>query len=260
MLNRIKYAFRALRRGRRADRQLDDELQFHVDLEAELLTRQGVSPDQAKTMAMRKFGGVERVKEECRESRGLGFLDATSRTLRYAIRTLRRNPAYTLLSIAVLGLGIGANTAMFSVIHGVLLKPLPYVEGDRLMLIQQSAPLAGQDSVGVSIPELYDYRRELTNFSGLVEFHQMSFDLLNRGEPDRVATGVVSSNFFDVLGIRPHLGRTFVDTDLAAFEEVWAAAGHAKTVFPTTFGELVRITGGTPTAVEPRSSPEPAAG
>jgi putative ABC transport system permease protein len=213
VLNRIKYAVRALRGGRRTDLQLDDELQFHVDLEADLLTRQGVAPDRARTMALRKFGGVERVKEECRESRGLGWLDAISRTLRYAFRTLRRNPAYTLLSIVVLGLGIGANTAMFSVIHGVLLKPLPYVEGDRLMLIQQAAPLSGQDSVGVSIPELYDYRRELTSFSGLVEFHQMSFDLLNRGEPDRVATGVVSSNFFDVLGIRPHLGRTFVDTD-----------------------------------------------
>jgi predicted permease len=213
MFNRLRHAFRALRGGRAVDRQLDDELRFHVDLEADLLVKQGMSPEQARTAALRKFGGVERVREECRETRGLGWFDATSRTLRYAFRSLRRHPAYSLLSILVLGLGIGANTAMFSVIHGVLLKPLPYVEGDRLMLIQQSAPLSGQQSVGVSIPELYDYRRELTNFSGLVEFHQMSFDLLNRGEPDRVATGVVSSNFFDVLGIRPHLGRTFVDTD-----------------------------------------------
>jgi putative ABC transport system permease protein len=241
MLNRIRYAFRALRGGRRTDLQLDDELQFHVDLEADLLTRQGVSPDRARTMALRKFGGVERVKEECRESRGLGWLDATSRTLRHATRTLRRNPAYTLLSIVVLGLGIGANTAMFSVIHGVLLKPLPYVEGERLMLIQQAAPLAGQDSVGVSIPELYDYRRELTNFSGLVEFHQMSFDLLNRGEPDRVATGVVSANFFDVLGIRPHLGRTFVDTDDDHGVEAVLVLSHSY--WQTRFGGDPKIVG-----------------
>jgi putative ABC transport system permease protein len=241
MLNRIRYAFRALRGGRRADLQLDDELQFHVDLEADLLTRQGVSPERAKTMALRKFGGVERVKEECRESRGLGWLDATSRTLRYATRTLRRNPAYTLLSIVVLGLGIGANTAMFSVIHGVLLKPLPYVDGDRLMLIQQAAPLAGQGSVGVSIPELYDYRRELTSFSGLVEFHQMSFDLLNRGEPDRVATGVVSANFFDVLGLRPHLGRTFVDTDDDHGVEAVLVLSHSY--WQTRFGGDPNIVG-----------------
>jgi predicted permease len=213
VFNRIRHALRALRGGRAVDTQLDDELRFHVDLEADRLAREGMAPEQARTTALRTFGGVERVREECRDTRGLGWFDATSRTLRYAFRSLRRNPAYSLLSILVLGLGIGANTAMFSVIHGVLLKPLPYVEGDRLVLVQQSAPLAGQQSVGVSIPELYDYRRELTNFSGLVEFHQMSFDLINRGEPDRVATGVVSPNFFDVLGIRPHLGRTFVDTD-----------------------------------------------
>ena len=141
------------------------------------------------------------------------WFDRTARTIRYAARTLRRQPGFALVAILVLGLGIGANTAMFSVIYGVLLKPLPYVQGDRLVLLQESAPLAGQDTIGISIAELYDYRQQLTGFSGLVEFHQMSFDLLNRGEPDRVDTGVVSANFFDVLGVRPRLGRTFVDTD-----------------------------------------------
>ena len=137
MLNRIRYACRALHGGRRADLQLDDELRFHVDLEADLLTRQGVSPDRARTMALRKFGGVERVKEECRESRGLGWLDATSRTMRYATRTLRRNPAYTLLSIVVLGLGIGANTAMFSVVNAVLLRDLPFHDPSRVVDINE---------------------------------------------------------------------------------------------------------------------------
>ena len=241
MFNRIRHAFRAMRGGQAVDTQLDDELLFHVDLEADLLVKQGMSPEQARTAALRKFGGVERVREECRDTRGLGWFDATSRTLRYSFRSLRRNPAYSVLSILVLGLGIGANTAMFSVIHGVLLKPLPYVEGDRLVLIQQSAPLAGQQSVGVSIPELYDYRRELTNFSGLVEFHQMSFDLLNRGEPDRVATGVVSPNFFDVLGIRPHLGRTFVETDDDHGSEAVLVLSHSY--WRTRFGGDPNIVG-----------------
>ena len=88
-------------------------------------------------------------------------------------------------------------------INGVLLKPLPYENGDRLVLIQQSATQAGQQNIGVSIKELFDYRAQLSSFDQLVEFHQMSFDLLRRGEPDRVATGVVSPNFFDVLGIEP---------------------------------------------------------
>ncbi len=204
---------RAWRQRGQLDEQLDTELQFHLDLEAKRLVDQGVSPGEARRSARTRFGGVERVSEECREQRGLLWLDRTARTVRYAARTLRRQPGFALVAILVLGLGIGANTAMFSVIYGVLLKPLPYVEGDRLVLLQESAPLAGQDAIGISIAELYDYRQQLTGFSGLVEFHQMSFDLLNRGEPDRVDTGVVSANFFDVLGVRPKLGRTFVDGD-----------------------------------------------
>ena len=88
MFNRIRHAFRALRGGQAVDRQLDAELRFHVDLEADLLVKHGMSPEHARTAALRKFGGVERVREECRETRGLGWFDATSRTLRYAFRSL----------------------------------------------------------------------------------------------------------------------------------------------------------------------------
>ena len=213
MLQRIRRQLRAWRQREQLDDQLDTELQFHLDLEAKRLVEQGQTPDEARRHARTRFGGVDRVSEECRDQRGLLWLDRTARTVRYAARTLRRQPGFALVSILVLGLGIGANTAMFSVIYGVLLKPLPYVDGDRLVLLQESAPRAGQDSIGISIAELYDYRQQLTGFSGLVEFHQMSFDLLNRGEPDRVDTGVVSANFFDVLGVRAKLGRTFVDGD-----------------------------------------------
>jgi putative ABC transport system permease protein len=140
-------------------------------------------------------------------------MDELIKDLQYGIRALTKNRAFALLAIVTLGLGIGANTAIFSVISGVLLKPLPYANGDRLVLVRQSAPLAGRPNAGVSIKELYDYRELATDFDNLVEYHQMSFDLLNRGEPDRVNTGVVSHNFFDVLGIRPVLGRTFREGD-----------------------------------------------
>jgi putative ABC transport system permease protein len=133
---------------------------------------------------------------------------------RFAARTLVKNRAFALVAILTLGLGIGANTAIFSVIYGVLLKPLPYADSDRLVLIRQSAPLAGRADVGVSIKEYFTYRDQATaDFDGLVEFHQMNFDLLKRGEPDRVNTGVVSPNFFDVLGIKPIVGRSFVADD-----------------------------------------------
>ncbi len=125
-----------------------------------------------------------------------------------------KHPGYALLAVLTLGLGIGANTAIFSVINGVLLKPLPYEHGDRLVVLQQSRPLSGQPQVGVAIAEYFDYReRGKDVFDGLVEYHQMNFDLINRGEPDRVNTGVVSHDFFDLLGIKPILGRTFIASD-----------------------------------------------
>ncbi len=132
---------------------------------------------------------------------------------RFGLRTLRRSAGYTCAAVGVLALGIGANTAMFSVIHGVLLRPLPFRDGERLMLVQQAAPAAGLTSAGVSIPELGAYRERLTALRDLVEYHGMSFTLLDRGEPDRVDTGVVSANFFDVLGVKPLHGRGFVDGD-----------------------------------------------
>ena len=140
-------------------------------------------------------------------------MEQTVQNVRFALRTLRKNPTFALFAILTLGLGIGANTAIFSVIDGVLLKPLPYTSGERLLLVRQAGPLAGRADASVSIKELYDYREQTASFDALVEYHQMNFDLLKQGEPDRVDTGVVSHDFFNVLGIAPLLGRTFVADD-----------------------------------------------
>lgn len=161
--------------------------------------------------------------------------------LRYGARTLMKSPGFAVLAVLTLGLGIGANTATFSVINGVLLKPLPYENGDRLVLIEQSTAQAGQQTIGVSIKELYDYRAQLASFDQLVEFHQMSFDLLRRGEPDRVATGVVSPNFFEALGIKSILGRTFVPTDDDEESDAVLVLGHSY--WQTKFGADPNIIG-----------------
>jgi putative ABC transport system permease protein len=213
VFKRLRRRFRALVNGSALDGQLDQELQFHLDLETRRRIEQGASPEAARTAALRTFGGVERVREECRDARRTSWAETIARNTRYAVRTLLRQPGYLLAVVVTLGLGIGANTAIFSVVNGVLLKPLPYPDSDRLVLIEEAAPRAGQDSVGISIRELYDYREQLPDFEGLVEFHSMNFDLLERGEPDRVATGVVSANFFSVLGVQPVLGRTFMPSD-----------------------------------------------
>src|SRR5262245_15859858 len=140
-------------------------------------------------------------------------MDMFAQNIRFAFRTLRRNRLFAAFAIVTLGLGIGANTAIFSVIDGVLLKPLPYASGDRLVVINQSTRLASRPNASVSIKELYDYRDKASTFDALVEYHQMNFDLLRKGNPDRVSTGVVSHDFFNVLGIAPILGRTFVAGD-----------------------------------------------
>jgi len=135
------------------------------------------------------------------------------RDIHVAVRSLRRSPGYTTAAILILAVGIGANTAMFSVINGVLLEPLPFRDGDELVVLQQSTQASRVADAGVSIPEVADYRQRLQSVRDLVEYHSMAFTLLKRGEPDRVDTGVVSARFFDMLGIRPLYGRTFVDKD-----------------------------------------------
>jgi putative ABC transport system permease protein len=196
------------------DRGLDAEVGFHIEMETEKNIRQGMSQDDARRAALRSFGPMEKHKEETRDARGISWFEHVAADLRYGARALFKHPGYALLAILTLGLGIGANTAIFSVINGVLLKPLPYEHGDRLVVLQQSAPLSGRANTGVAIAEYFDYRERAADvFDGLVEYHQMSFDLINRGDPDRVNTGVVSANFFDLLGIKPVVGRTFIASD-----------------------------------------------
>jgi putative ABC transport system permease protein len=213
MIAGLRHRLRALRQGVALDRAMNAEVRFHVDMETEKNIGRGMSPEAARAAALRSFGPMEKHKAETRDARGVSWIEEFVQDLRYGARTLLKNPGFALLAVFTLGLGIGANTAIFSVINGVLLKPLPYADADRLVLIRQSAPLAGQQDTGVSIKEYFDYREQSDAFEGLVEFHQMNFDLLNRGEPDRVNTGVVSHNFFEVLGIKPILGRAFVATD-----------------------------------------------
>ena len=140
------------------------------------------------------------------------WVDELFQDIRYGARSLVKRPGYAALAVATLGLGIGANTAIFSVINGVLLKPLPYEHGDRLAIVRQSAPLSGQPQMGVAVAEYYDYREQAKVFDGLVEYHQITSTCFrtNRGEPDRVDAGVSRTTFFDLLGIKPILGRSFV--------------------------------------------------
>ena len=197
-------------RPRRVDDEIRREMQFHLDMETERRVKAGETEREAAAAATRAFGGVVQAREQVRDARGMTFFEMLRQDLRFGGRTLRREPGYTVAVIAILALGIGANTAMFSVLNGVLLTPLPFGQPDELVLIQQGDRNTPGTNGNVSIPELYGYRARLQSVRDLIEHHGMSFTLLNQGEPDRVDTGVVSANFFDMLGVRALHGRTFL--------------------------------------------------
>ena len=158
----------------------------------------------------------------------------------FALRMMRKNKGFTVLVICILALGIGANTAIFSVINGVLLRPLPYADGNRLVSIDQTAPKSGQGSQFFSVHEIEDIREQSHTLESVVEYHNMQFDLLGVGEPQRINTGVVSANFFDVLGVKPLYGRTFVPDD----DKLGAPA-----VLVFSYEYWIRVYGGNPNIV-----------
>lgn len=213
MFRRLSSYLRAVVHKDKVERDMDQELRFHLEMEIEANVKRGMSLSEARRDAMLKFGGVEKFKEECRDVRGAPLVESLLRDVRYGARILFRNPGFTAVAVLTLGLGIGANTAIFSVIYGVLMKALPYRDGNQLVIVQQQAPLAGVNNVPFSVKEIQDYREQNQTLNDVVEHHTMSFILLGGQEPQRVQTGVVSANFFDVLGVKPLLGRTFVETD-----------------------------------------------
>jgi predicted permease len=196
------------------ERELDAELRYHVDMLTEQLAQQGLSPEEARREARRQFGAVEAVKDDVRDTWLSRFVEVAAQDVRYGLRGLRRSPGFALLIVLTMALGIGANTAIFSVVNGVVLRALPYKGGDKLVELHQGAgdPSDPANDIGFSVKDLQDYR-QARSFSAVVEFHNMLFTLLGRSEPLRVSTGVVSANYFDVLGIKPLYGRTFVDAD-----------------------------------------------
>lgn len=213
MNSKLWRRLRALFTIKRIEQDLNREMQLHLEMETEENIRRGMDPKEAQREAVRRFGGIDRYKEECRDVRRNRWLETFWQDVRFGTRVLRRNPGFTLVAMLTLALGIGANTAIFSVIYGVLLRPLPYQNGERLMVLRQQSPLVGIDNLGFSVKEIEDYREQTQTLDEVVEFHSMSFTLFGRSEPERIQTGVVSANFFSVLGVRPLLGRTFQAED-----------------------------------------------
>jgi predicted permease len=198
---------------RLSDEEVNLEMENHLALEYDENLARGMSKDEARHQAYLKFGSPRRVREDLWMKNSIAPLENLLRDLRYALRTLRRSPGYTCMAVLTLGLGIGANAAIFTVINGVLLRPLPYAKPAQVVHVEQTASRIGSDPIGFSVQEVFDYRQLNHVFSDLAEYHSMTFTLLGAKVPERVSTGVVSANFFDVLGVKPVLGRLLTPAD-----------------------------------------------
>jgi putative ABC transport system permease protein len=212
MFRRLSVRLGSLFKRERLERELDTELRYHLDMLVDQNIALGMSPEVARREALRVFGTVERIKDDVRDNWMSRFFQVGAQDVRYGVRSLRRNPGFALTVIITMALGIGANTAIFSVVNGVLLRPLPYRDGDKLVVLHHGQGDALHNDLGFSVKDLNDYR-QARSFSDVVEFHNMFFNLLGGAEPERVSTGVVSANYFDVLGVQPLHGRAFVATD-----------------------------------------------
>ena len=182
-------------------------------LERELANDIAVHREMMGQDYRKDFGNTLRVREQSREAWGWTWLDHLAQDVRYGLRMMRKNPAFAAVAVIALGLGIGANTALFSVVYGVLLKALPYAQGQDLVVLHQEFSKAGKENVLFSVKEINDYREQTKALAEVEEYHQMSFILLDDKEPSQVRTGVVSAHFFDMLGLKPYLGRFFFDSD-----------------------------------------------
>jgi predicted permease len=198
--------------------ELDDELRAHLEMLTEESIRAGMNVDEARRQAKLKLGNDFRTREDFRRQTGLPFLEVLRQDLRYGLRMLRRSPAFAAVAVVTLALGIGANTAIFSVVNGVLLRRLPYEDPGRLLNVFNTAPTRGFDSFGASPPDFRTLRESNRTLAGLSALSSNYFNLTGTGQPERLRAATVSAEYFGTLGAKPVIGRAFLPQ-----EEQWGA-------------------------------------
>jgi putative ABC transport system permease protein len=222
MLAAVRSVLRGLLRRTRFEREMSEELRFHVEAYTEDLVRAGVPWRDAQRRARVAFGGLEGLKDELRQARGLRLIDEFRQDTRYAVRQLRRGRG--LAVVAVLAVGVGVNLAVFSVIHATLLRPLPHPDPDRLVAISSFHLELGREHQ-TSPLDFFDFEQRSTSFARLAAYYPPGFTLTGSGQAERVAGGRASSGIFDVFGVRPALGRGFLREEDKAGARV-AVIGH----------------------------------
>jgi len=211
------------------DATLDEEVRFHLEMEAERLVQRGMSPDEAGLAARRRFGGVEQIKETYRDQRGLPGVETFARDLAHAARTLCRHPGYTIVAVLSLALGIGANTAVFSLIDAYVLRPLPYPEPERLVRIYMAGRLGGRFTWGgaVSAPVVRDWRERSHAFTAIGAFLPGNVNLQGSDGALRVPATFAEPEVFQALGVPPLHGRFVLPENTTPGLDRVVVLGHA---------------------------------
>jgi putative ABC transport system permease protein len=231
------------------DRDLDEEIRGHLALAVQERIERGEDPEAARLAALREFGYIPAVRDSMRRvwySRWLDAAAALLRDMRIGVRSLLRAKGLAATVVVTLALGIGANAAIFSVVRGVLLRPLVNRDEGRLVYIRQSAPGMGADNVTFSVPEIEDFKSRVTAISAFGDFSTIEFTLIGLGDPRQVQAGVVGGSYFDVMGLRPVLGRLLNPSDdgpkapgaVVLTHRFWTTSLNSD---PSVIGRTIRV-------------------
>lgn len=196
---------------RRREAQLTEEIQTHLDLLTDEFIAQGLSREEARLKARREFGGVESIKDSTRDERGLPFIESWLQDIRYALRQLRRQPGFASAAILTLAIGVGAVTGIFSIVEVVMLRPLPYPDADRLVVLHER--LAGRGDMPVSPADADVWKRSASSFEDIALLSMEGASLTGSGEPEQIPADRVSPSVFRLLGVRIELGRLLIDEE-----------------------------------------------
>ena len=252
MLNKLRLRLRAFFFKSKMEEELDEEVRFHLEREIEENIARGMSRNEARYAALRSFGGVERVKEESRDERGVRIIEELWQDLRYGARMLLNSHGFTAVAVVTLALGIGATTVIFSAINSVLLRALPYENPDKLVMVWATQESGSQTPV--SVANMADWRKQNKVFEDIGGYSPQSYNLIGSGEPERLQGALVSSGLLTALRIKPIHGRIFSEDEdkiganrvVIIGEKLWRRRFNAD---PQLVGRTVTLSGNNYTVI-----------
>ena len=243
-LSRLRSSLEATMHRSRMEREMEDELRFHIESRASELMASGLSPEQAQRQARIEFGGIDRAKEQCREVKGAGWVESLLRDIKYGLRMLRKNPGFSFVAMITLALGIGATTAVFSLVNAVLLRALPYKDPQQLVFVWEPNPrIPGVplEAWGPFNADFYDWKRQSHSFSSLALFTTDRINFALGGRAVRVIASRITEDFFPLLGVPPELGRALQADDEEQGRAQVAVISHA--LWQSQFGSDPNVLG-----------------